>query len=290
MPLVRFGHGDRVYTFPEELIQNSDPRFRDAVPRVTRLPGVHGGFDHLGDGIAPMEIGNVRVSFYLATDDLGEMDALRDALTALLDWGKDLLWMQPDDRDEAERFCWARLNNIQMPQQEAKFTDVHQTVTLSFQVSDPHWYVPRMEGPLWGTVDWGDGSKWGGDAALQTVSGTSTSLTAASNDGNAIALPRVTFYVAAGQTLVNPRIQRLKNALVVDEIGYEGTLVAGDILEINCREASLLLNKQDAYADRSDFLHPDWLRLEPGSNSLRVLTDSASSAGKVAVRWYDTYR
>lgn len=287
MPLVRFGFGDDYYTFPDTL-QDYRDNFADVVPRTVRLPGMSGGFDQFGDDAAPGQIGKITQRLYLTADDREDMDALRDAVRRIKTWGTKLLWMQPTDPAEGERFCWARMNNVHMPKREQDHTDLFQPVTITWQVADPFWYTRNNEAPFWGNFDWGDGSKWGGSATLQDVSGMTTTLATATNEGNAIALPRLTIYVRAGQTCTNPTIQRIVGAAVVDEVAYTGTLSAGDILEINCRGASVRLNLADAYDDLS-YEHPDWMRLLPGENTLRVLLANAGEACKVAARWYDTY-
>ena len=290
MPLVRFGLGSHMYTFPDTLQEYRD-NFGDCVPHTRRLPGMDGGFDQFGDEAAPIQIGKVTQAWFLVAETRPEMDALRDAVWAMAAWGKALLWMQPTDPSEAERFCWARVNNIQMPKREHEHTDLFQRVVTVWQVDDPHWYVQGNEAPIWGdgVSKWGDGvSKWGGSAPLQSVSGTETTLATATNNGNAVALPRVTIYVESGQSCQNPTLQRIVNLQVVDEISYNGTLTAGDILEINCRGGSVLLNKADAYANFS-YSTPDWLRLPPGNSELKFRMANSTDACKVAVRWYDTY-
>lgn len=290
MPLVRFGFGTRMYTFPGTLQGYSD-NFTDVVPRTVRLPGLSGGFDQYGDDEAPAEIGKVQQQWMLVATDREDMDALRDDVRAMKSWGKAVLWMQPTDPDEPERFCWARLNNLNLARREHDHTDLWQPVAAIWQVDSPYWLVPgSTEAALWGdgVTTWGGGRKWGGAAALQAASGLSTTLAAATNGGNARALPRITIYVGAGQTCVNPVVERLVGGAVADSVGYAGTLSAGSVLEINCRAASVLLNKADAYAALT-YSTPDWMQLLPGANVLRLRMGTAGSACSVAVRWYDTY-
>ncbi len=288
MPLVRYGAGRRVYTFPAGLLGAADIHFRDPVTNTTRLPAMDGGFDTYGDGAAPQAVGSLSVNFALVSADGMDMDAQRDAVLSLQGWRKQPLWFQPTDGGAPERFCWAKVSNISLTQKENDLSDYQQAVSINFQVSDPHWYVNRYEAPLWGAFDWGDGSLWGGAAALQAASGLSTTLVNAENIGNADALPRITLYVGAGQQVTYPRIQRIVNAHVVQELGWNGTLTAGDVLELNCRGASVKLNQADAYANL-EFDSADWLTLLPGDNTLRLVMAGAGDACSVAVRWFDTY-
>lgn len=287
--IVRFGIGSQVYAFPDTSVlqQSMSDNFANAVPRTTRLPGLQGGFDEFGDEEAPAEIGKVTLDLNLFADARSDMTALLDALRAMKSWGKKRLYMQLDDSGEDVRWCNARINHIQSPS-DLKTLGVHHHVKVIWQAPDPYWYTQGTEAWSWGDgTAWGEGAPWGGSATPQAVSGLQTDLTITPG-GNARTLPRITIECGTGQTLQNPTIQRIVDGVALDEISYTGTLSAGDQLLINCRKASVALNGVAAYDDFT-FNHPDFIRLYPGSNTLRVRLANAGDAGSVTVRYYEAY-
>lgn len=287
MPITQFGEGATKYIFPMTLQSYSD-NFGDLVPSTQRLPGVDGGFDLYGDDPAPAEVGSVRLGYTLIATSRSGMDDLRDAVAAMKAWGKQRLFMQPTDPADAIRWTWAKVNNIQMAQEPSLHTDLWQPVTVIWQCADPAWYGRGTEGKLWGEMVWGT-DKWGGAAAFQAGSGQITNLADSVNNGNAISLPRITIRCSAGQTATNPIIERVVSGVVKDRITYTGVLIAGDELVIDCRNVSVKKNGVGVYASIAA-QHPDWMRLLPGSNSLRVKFSYTTDAAGVRVTWYDVWR
>lgn len=290
--ILRFGSGDQLYTFPDTGVAYSD-NFRDLVPRTTRLPGLTGGFDELGEEPAPSEIGKVNFSFWLHTELEGRagrvrMTRLRDAVNEMAAFGWKRLYMQPEDPDADERYCTARINSIQMSERADNRHDLSQRVSVVWQVPDPRWYTQGTEAWSWGDGTLWSGAPWGGSATAQACSGTSTDITI-TTQGNAITYPRLIISCAAGQSAQNPTVQRLVGSgTVADEISYTGSLSAGDSLTINCRKSSVKLGAANAYDDFS-FNYPDWLRLFPGENTLRVTLANSSDACSIRVLYYEAY-
>src|SRR5690606_17531087 len=140
----RFGSGSKIYNFPPT-VQNFSDTFADLVPQTVRMPGVSGGFDNYGSEAAPSEIGVVRLNFTL-TDDWVKvaysesdvaiaMHAARDAVVKMAAWGRMKLFRTI--YGTTERFCWARVNNINMAQNDENNTHLWQPVQVVFQSSDP---------------------------------------------------------------------------------------------------------------------------------------------------------
>lgn len=284
--ITRFGSGSQTYTFPNT-IQTLSTNFGDTVPRIVKLPGQSGGLNEYGGDIIPREVGRITVSFTLTTRERESMTALRDAVMAMLGWGEKRLFMRPTDPDLSERFCYASVNNINMPEQPAKHTDLWQPVTIVFQSPDPIWQTLGNEAPRWGEFSWGGGALWGGGAG-EAVSGVQTDLTI-SQTGSAVVTPRFRIVCGVGQTCEDPTIQRIVDGQVVDEVSYVGTLVEDDELEINCRALSVKLNGNDAYSSAFDFAHPAWFRLAPGSNSIRITFANSGDAATVYILRYEGY-
>lgn len=269
------------YTFPDNT-QDWRTNFKDLMPRTVRFPGADGGFWADGLGKATSEVGNIQFSVMLVSSTRAGMEALRDALNAIAGWGIGRLYAQPTDPEADERWAWCRPNNITMSERPAEHTDLFQKVQLSFQAVDPYWYTPGNL-TVWGDSEW-DAGEWTSDN-LESISGTASYDTTQANGGNALIHPAIS--ILANDTCVNPRLQRIVDAAVVDEVQYNGTLEADDVLAINCRALSVTLNGDDAY-DQLSFVHPEWLRLMPGNNTVRIKTDGNMDMD-VTIGFYERY-
>lgn len=282
--VLRFG----AYVFPDTGTDYND-NFRDLVTRTSRLPGLSGGYDELGAGRAPGEIGNVSYSLILKAATEAQMLAARDTLAKIADYGRSRLFIQPTDPDAQERFTWARVQNIQFVERYRDLPQFNLRATINWQVADPRWFTQGTEAWSWGDgTAWG-AAPWGGSATPQACSGTQTDFTI-TTEGNATTEPRITVSCGAGQTCQNPTVQRLVNGVMVDQVKYEGTLVAGDELLVDCRALRVLLNGTSAYSTAFTFLHPAWFRLEPGANSIRVLLANSGDAASVTLRYFEAFR
>ncbi|MCZ2077914.1 MAG: phage tail family protein [Bryobacterales bacterium] len=293
--LVRFGStGSKIYTFPT--VQKAfNTNFANLVPQTTRMPGVSGGFDNFGGYPAPQEIGNIQATFTLRSTTREGMEALRDSLNAITEWGEQWLYMQPSDPNLSERKCRARINNIAMPQDNEK-AGLWQPVTINFQASDPHWYAVGTEAPLWGdvTTAWGT-SKWGGNAVIQAMTGGGADFTTftVTNSGKMIAIPRFTWVYKSGTAATSFEIQRRVGGVTEDVVAH--TILAGvgsgKTLEINCRALSVKLYTSgvpaDAYSSLFSYFHPAWFRLEPGANQLYAYCNNG--VYDLYIRWQEVY-
>lgn len=267
MTISRFVSPYGTYTFPTVPgDQDFRTNFKDLVARTTRLPGVSGGYDEHGSGRAPSEIGNVQFSIFLTSDTRAGMQALRDALNRMADWGVGVLY---DTINGVDRWCYARVNNITITEDRHKHTDLHQKVQLSFQVSDPFWYTAGN------TFVWDSGILWDGANQywdLQTGTSVTTSGTISiTNNGSAFTLPRIFVNNTSGSGVTDLRIERVVNGLAVDDMRYTTTLATGTYLDIDTQRKRVSIGAvgTNAYANFSA-RSADWLRLLPGANSLRV--------------------
>jgi hypothetical protein len=283
------------YTIPK--VQTFRTTFGDLVPNTVRMPGVSGGFDQYGSEAAPCEVGQVSVSFVLKSATREGMQALIDAVNALAWIGKRKLIFQPQGTLPI-RWCWARVNNISIPRQPAQQTEYHQPVTINFQVGDPRWYSYRTNGNVWETT-WklGDAGVVLGTAAKLDRSAGLFSYTGLSNtisvtvEGNDIVYPRIVvqaFYTTSASA-TNITIQRLVGGTVVDSVAWAGTLINKDWLEIDCARQRMRHMHTDDYAHLT-VLHPFWLRLRPGTNTLRLLMENVSDRIYWVMHFHDPYR
>ena len=284
----RFGSGNEEYTFPvfqDTFMSN----FGQAVSRITRLPGVHGGFDEDGTSEQASEVGNVRCDFTLVAEDEDDMEAKIDAVMSMR--GQKRLYVQPSNLAAGERFCYAKAR-INLTRKPNKLTDFFQPVSVDFSVAQPFWFTQGTENVLWGSgATWGGaGVVWGGSTSGQAVSGLTTSYTESSVGGSANTLPRIIFECGASQTAENIVIQRLASGTVVDEVSYSDVLGNNDVLEIDCRGKKVTVNGADAYGSAFDFLRSEWFEITPGDNSIRVQMANSGDAGTVTLKYFEVYR
>lgn len=269
---VTFGDtSPQVYTFTN--IQGYSDNFADVVAQSVRLPGLDGGFDVYGSTPAPKAIGQVRVSIRLYAETRAAMTTARTNLRAMLSWGVQKLIVQPSDAGADTRYCYARVNNINMAERPADNTDFIQSVTVVFQVADPYWMASTAT------------------STTISASGTSTDGTV-TNDGNANALPVITIAPTAGNTCENPEVRRIDGSgNVLDAIGYTGTLTDTDTLTINCKTSAIEVNGSDSWSnkDETNTTHPDWLRLASGDNTIRVIFANVGDVADVTFDFEDTY-
>lgn len=292
----------QTYTFPQEQLK-IDNNFADLVAQSTRLIGLSGGFDEDGGDPAPAAIGKVTANFaisweealrrhgYTSVTDSNIEDAVQremDAIKQMAAWGTRRLYYKVGTL--AERFCEAKINYIS----DAKAPvdgNFYQAVQVTFRVDDPHWYTNGTEAWTWGDgTIWGS-SPWGGSAVPLAVAGLQTDWVETIN-GSAATYPRVTLTCGAGESMLNPTLQRFDAVgNLLDEFSYIGTLSAGDTLEVNCRAASVKKNGVDAFAATTfSSLNPDFFRLAPGANNLRLTLGNSGNAGEITLRYFEVYK
>lgn len=287
--ITRFKAGKNTYDF--QYLQDWSANFAKATTSNTSIPGMHGSFDNYGDEPAAAPAGSVQLNFALYSSDAEEMTQFKNELRSMGRWGKGRLYMQPDDPNAAERFCFARFDDISDPENLNRHTSILMRVSAAFSVSDPHWYTQGTYPPVWGDgTKWGSGAKWGGGALPNACAGTQTDFTI-TREGNAPTRPQLVIQCGAAQTAEDVTIQRLENGVVVDEVKYTGVLNNHDLLIINAWSLSVRLNNADGYDDR--FVDPvanmDWFYLLTGENALRVKMKNSGDACSVTVKYYEAW-
>ncbi len=290
MASFRFKSRYGTYTLPAT-IQTYNDNFKDVLARSDRLPGADGGVDLYGAGRAVGPVGSIRITFYLVSRDPNGMQVLIDAAAATKDWGKGVLYYQPTDSGLAERWCHCRVNNVSVSR-EYRQGEIFQTIEIIFQASDPFWYGKgNATGSIIG-IDFTLGSsRIGGGSTVTACSGLSTSITSLAPSGNAFTFAQICVMPKASgpaQTCTDPIIRRIVNGAVIDEIRYVGTLAAGDKLFLDPRRHKALLNGVSV-ADDISFETADWMRLLPGSNTLKVLFAHSTDAADVNIRYLDRW-
>ena len=282
--LTQFGVGDYIYTFPTDAQVNYVCDFGKLKSYMAGLPGVHGGVSGLGTGRGIGAVGTVKVDLWLhytgSTDASDKIDSLRQ----MQDWGLLPLYMQPEVG--TPRFCWARLREAPLEQDVKGLPHIRQLFSLVFEVPDPFWYTAGVErlwddGSAWDSGSW-DGSSSAPSATTVTTSG-SLSLTVG---GKIYTLARMIIDNNSGADAREPKIQRIVNGDVVDEVQWLGTLADGEALEIDALRQTVIHVGSDGMADFELPLNPDWMRLYPGTNTLNCFITGAAD---FSVRWMERY-
>jgi hypothetical protein len=288
------------YTFPQTALTYNN-NFGDAMPTTVKLAGMDGVWSEEGDEPAPRASGRVTISFtvdfetalrrhgYTSITDANIEDAMRLELDAIKKLhSKGLQRLTITSGTQAARYCYAKVNNIPETNKPVE-GNVFIPIQVVFHVPNPIWLSGDYAGLKYGSGagKYGAGLKYGAGALAVALSGLTTTTTI-TNNGNAIAVCKVVVATVAGQTALNPKVQRLKNGQAVDEISYTGTLTNGDAIKWDGRRHSIRLNGVDAWANAS-YQHPDMLRLEPGDNAIKVIMGGGGNAGTLRVWFNDTY-
>ena len=284
---VRFEGNGSTYTFTN--VQTILDNFRDLVPRVVRMPGADGGFSEYGASRPASSIGNVQVSGIIRSTTKAAMEDLRDAAKEMADWGEGVLFKQPSDSSDDERFCRCTVNAIVMTDHPAQQTEFQQPFQASFSVPHPYW-LTKGNGILWGGGElWGAVTAiWGGAAEI-TATGRSTSGSA-TNNGKATTWPNIAITIPAGQLCSKIQVERVKGGAVVDFVRFTDSLEAADQLVINTLKKSVTVNGADKFTNAFEYLHPDWFRLEPGSNTIEVYLGLTTDQADVRLGYHERWR
>ncbi len=283
MLLVRFVAGGRAYEFPAQASLSDN--FGDLVQRTQRLPGLSGGWRHYGSSPSPAEIGNVRASFWLKAERPDELQAMLDALYVTRTYGLGRLYIRPLGA-AGVRWVDCEVSSIQTPMNVRQRPDLLRQVQVTFQAPDPFWNEIGTEQWRWGDgTRWGDGGAvWGGSAVERGVGALLTTFSEVV-PGAASAYPRLVLRFPAGASGSGVKIQRLVGTTVVDEVGWAGALVAGDVLEIDAGRLRVRLNGVSAYGASFTWISASWMRLVPGDNAMRVIFGSVTGAPTLTVRY-----
>ncbi len=272
------------------LVDDFDGNFASGAAQTRRLPGVDGGWSDLDDDPADTPPGRLNLSLWLATEDRADMQALRDAIRGLGSLGLQRLEHEHLDPTIGTRYCYARVLDVQTPEKFARNTDLHQRVTVLFEVPDARWFKDAY-------VSWklddgfalDDGKKVGEGALLTNCAGLSTSFSV-TNAGNAMALVKVSVMPPTGESCENPKVQRIYNGLIADEIAYRGVIAAEDELFVDGRRHYAALAGDSIFGPNFSWVHPAFFRLRPGANAIRVLFANAGDEADVRLWYRHTWR
>lgn len=284
--ITRFGVSSRVYNFL--YVEAASPHFGGVNAQVTRLPGVSGGIDEYGTGLAPDSTGDIALTFYLLAPRRTELTALQDAVNAMKGWGIQPLYMQPEDVSLSERWCWARVNDIQMSESAKDGTEYLCQVNMHFQVTDPFWYTPGNCAGLLIGVDFTLGSSYFAGTPATAATGNLTSVTLTPT-GSTWTHCLISITPNSGKSVTNPVIRRIRNGDIADQVMYTGTIGALENLTIDPRAQKVTYNGVDARANFGA-VNPDWMRLLPEANAIQIIFANSTDDASVELRYLDRWK
>lgn len=192
------------------------------------------------------------------------------------------LWRLWDSGDA--EWCWARFLGIQATRTTKNH--LHQEMELQFVMISPRWYGGH-HGGAW-TLDNGivldtgyelDADDW------RALTAGANSLTITNNGNRTVTNAVIT--VAAGSA----NITALKIGVSgVSELQYATTIDAGESVEIDCGALSVLNHGIENYAGfglTANHKIDDWLRLEPGENTVVVTITGGGTGAQALFEFFD---
>lgn len=274
--LTKFGTGSRLYTFPTAAQINYSDDFDKLDNKLVKVAGSNARFSSLGTGRGQAAGGTVKADIWLEFGDYAEATDKVNSIRAMADWGLMPLWRQP--LKGAPQFCWARLNSQALSQVVQNVPHQRQRIPLVFDVPDPFWHRTVSDyGFLWddGSSVWDSGAYW--DST--TADGISTDATRTfTNPGNVFTIPRMILMNNGGSSVGDIRVQRVVDGVVEDEFLYTAPLLTGTYLDVDPARRRVAIGPVGTNALAS--FRPKnnhWLRLMPGSNSLRFHSSGSLS-------------
>lgn len=171
------------------------------------------------------------------------------------------LYRTPEGGDENSEWVWARLIETDARR------DVHWqslNYTMTFEVWSEVWY--------------------GASASASAILAASSETITAANSGNV----RVTDPVITITANASPITVLTIGVSDVSEFQWEGTLAAGSSLIIDCGAQSVTIGASSLYSGfelTANHTVDDWLRLEPGNNSV-IVTRTGGSGSSTAIITY----
>lgn len=257
--IVRFGD---VYASAEPLpvLDGRQPQGSGSVASsLVALPG-GAAFDWRGGDPARIEAQEVTVEGVWVADTPAALQAKLHSLRALL--GKRARLWRADDTEQQ----WRIARCLEVRSQKEPGSQGHAEIGLRFQL---------FPGP------------WNGAArTVNSALDASPKTLTCNNAGNVRVDNAVVTVTAAGSAITQVRV-RVAN---VSDIRWNGNLAVGQTLMLDCGARTARIGSTDAYAGweyLSGHVVPEWLRLQPGNNSVLIYRTGGSSASTAQITFND---
>ena len=289
--ITAFGIGTYSYDFTQSFIEQVElpPGHGDLLPNNARLAGISGGYNLDGTDGARSAVGSTQAFFNVLGDGTkSDISQKTRAIYEMQAWGEKRL--RKTTADGVKMWTWATVNNIRMVDRSDNLSYLVRTLQITWSTPKARWYGKSdllfLEDG-W-TLD--DGLTLTSPKVDQVSVGNGSTVNI-TNNGNAYAGAYVRWDIPAGVTLENPTIVRKNEAdQIVDQITYEDTLVANDVVEIDAREHQTLKNMVviPSY-QKLDALSGAWLHLPPGTTTLEISGTFTGGNADLTVDCWDTY-
>lgn len=272
--LIKFRWGRYTVTFPQVRQVSLFDNFRNLRMATSTVVGKRGSIDEYGSDVSPGGEGLVQVVYYLQAADAAAMYAQLAQMKRMASMGRGWLWKQPQDPTLLPRWCRAKINSVDAPQNVSNRPHVQQRVQISFHVDDPLWYddaLYQYKDRL-GEAVLGDGvARWAG---VLPISITSSSFTGGAYDLSVCegpVRPRLVLHAqVGGGTVSNPSLWWQYTSETAgyehDRVTFNGGLAEGDVLDIDCGRGVVRLNGVPAYEQMTFTRRPELMELPPGES------------------------
>lgn len=252
------------------------------------LPGGH-WFDSQGTEQAPRDNRMIDYECRFYDTSATAVETTFNALKALRGT-RDRLYRRLSD----DSIQWAHVRLMQVSSMRESENQLWLEITLSFLILSRTWNG-QHHGDGW---DFDDGEYFDTGLDLDEDTGDTFVLNSSpkkctiNNAGNA-SLRNLIITLTAGSTDITAlTVQRLLAAVVVEGLGFSGTIVAGTSLVIDCGARSVVNDGVDAYDDFNlggSHTTEEWITVPPGDVGIRFTRTGGSSDSEVVFDFNDAY-
>lgn len=275
MRLERFG------SLSLSMIEAEDD-LRTGSARLASVGTIAGEYDSYGSGDAQMDGVVLTREFELHGATTDALDDARDALRALVLTRARLYARMGDD---AVRWVNARLLDVQERRTRRNFN--FQRVVCRFHLPSPTWQ--GADHSTW-VLDAGellDDGLYLNEAGYTVTLSSSPTNVVVTNGGNRVVTNPVITITAGGANITAVTITKTGET----KIAWTGTLVATKLLVIDCGAFTIRNDGANAYSGKAAFdsnhTIAEWLRIDPGSNTITVAFTGGSTNSTATIEFRD---
>jgi hypothetical protein len=268
-----------IYQFGTVTLPGAAAKWNVSTPAQKSLVKTLGGpFDPERSNRSPLDLPyNVTVSALALAASRSALGATLDDYRGMLGW-RDRLWLKPHDTTQVDRWCWARL--VDVNETGSVYNRIWQPVDLVFQnISgwnghayggawnlDAGYYFDNglyLDSGTYYTLETGIG-------AAPPYYGTGADVTLTNAGNRPVTNLGISFAAQVNTGFVNITIASLA------QLSYVGTIAQNSVLTIDCGSHTVLLDGAPAYGNFTigpNQYTADWLPLAPGNTVVNVQTD-----------------
>ena len=289
--LTKFGIGNNTYDLSDTSVLSpvrNPSGFGDFRINNVTLMGTDGAYNGDGRDRPRSNAGQLAVSYILKADGTqADMAQKLRALYEMQNWGEKRLFKQYGDGVTV--WTWATVN-VSNQNRDDDRSYIWMPVDLTFNCPKARWYgKPDMQFFNDGWV-LDDGINLSVPKVEEESVGNGDTVEI-SNAGNADAGAYIRLDIPEGVSVQNFSITRRNEAgLIVDQLTYNDTLVANDVLIIDARDHSTIKNMivEPSYANLDEY-SDQWLVIPPGTTTLEIAGTFVGGNADLTLDCWDTY-